>query len=124
MRRRQFGDDGIKFDAGKGANRPRRRLAVAAGEHCGVLGHVAPPNRRLERLPKGLDTSVAAGESEVQVPRTRPAYPEEFRPRGDQAGPARGQASASAREGSGDLYVTLRNWLKAEKAERGGARAA
>jgi len=59
MRRRQFGDDGIKFDAGKGANGPRRRLAVAAGQHCGVLGHVAPPNRRLQRLPQGLDTSVA-----------------------------------------------------------------
>jgi transposase len=47
------------------------------------------------------------------VPRTRPPYPEEFRR------VAGRQAAAQAGEGSGISDVTLRHWLKEEKAARG-----
>jgi transposase len=60
-----------------------------------------------------------AGESEVQVPRTRPAYPEEFRREAIKLALLGDKPHYKLAKDLGISDVTLRNWLRQEKAERG-----
>jgi transposase len=57
------------------------------------------------------------------VPRTRPPYPEEFRREAIRLAQLGDQRQHRLAKSLGISDVTLRNWLKAERAERGGARA-
>src|SRR5215211_6503156 len=60
-----------------------------------------------------------AGESEVQVPRTRPPYPEEFRREAIRLALLGDKPQRQLARDLGISEVTLRNWVKQEKAERG-----
>jgi transposase len=60
-----------------------------------------------------------AGESEVQVPRTRPPYPEEFRREAIRLALLGDKPQRQLAKDLGISDVTLRNWLKQERAERG-----
>jgi transposase len=60
-----------------------------------------------------------AGESEVQVPRTRPPYPEEFRREAIRLAQLGDQSQRKLARSLGISDVTLRHWLKDEKAARG-----
>jgi transposase len=53
------------------------------------------------------------------VPRTRPAYPEEFRREAIRLAQLGDKPQRQLAKDLGISDVTLRNWLKAEKAERG-----
>jgi transposase len=53
------------------------------------------------------------------VPRTRPAYPEEFRREAIRLAQLGGKPQRQLANDLGISDVTLRNWLKAEKAGRG-----
>jgi transposase len=59
-----------------------------------------------------------AGESEVQVPRTRPAYPEEFRREAIKPALLGDKPQRKLAKDLGISDVTLRNWPKQERAER------
>ena len=82
-----------------------RKLQTADG--------VAPVSTTLERFRS------QAGESEVQVPRTRPPYPEEFRREAIRLAQLGDKPQRKLAKDLGISEVTLRNWLKQEKAERG-----
>jgi len=77
------------------------------------LTGVAPVSTTLERFRS------QAGESEVQVPRTRPPYPEEFRREAIRLAQLGDKPQRKLAKDLGISEVTLRNWLKQEKAERG-----
>ena len=61
----------------------------------------------------------SAGESEVEVPRTRPPYPEEFGREVIRLARLGDQPQRKLARSLGISDVTLRSWLKAEKADRG-----
>jgi transposase len=56
---------------------------------------------------------------EVQVPRTRPPYPEEFRREAIRLAQLGDKPQRKLAEDLGISDVTLRNWLKQEKAAQG-----
>jgi transposase len=74
---------------------------------------VAPFSTTLERF------RLIAGESEVQVPRTRPPYPEEFRREAIRLAQLGDKPQRKLAKDLGISDVTLRHWLKEEKAARG-----
>jgi transposase len=78
-----------------------------------ALGGVAPFSTTLERF------RLIAGESEVQVPRTRPPYPEEFRREAIRLAQLGDKPQRKLAKDLGISDVTLRHWLKEEKAARG-----
>lgn len=59
------------------------------------------------------------GESEAQVPRTRPPYPEEFRREAIRLAQMGDKPQRKLARDLGISDVTLRNWLKEEKAAKG-----
>src|SRR5829696_9574999 len=59
------------------------------------------------------------GGSEVQVPRTRPPYPEGFRREAIKLALLGDKPQRQLAEDLGISEVTLRNWIKQERAERG-----
>jgi transposase len=59
------------------------------------------------------------GEVRFQVPRTRPPYPEEFRREAIRLAQLGDKPQRQLAEDLGISDVTLRNWIKQEKAERG-----
>lgn len=59
------------------------------------------------------------GESEVQAPRTRPPYPEEFRREAIRLARLGDEPHSRLAKDLGISDVTLRNWLKEVKASRG-----
>src|SRR5215211_1715779 len=77
------------------------------------LSGVAPFWRTLERFRS------QAGESEVRVPRTRPPYPEEFRREAIRLALLGDKPQRQLAKDLGISDVTLRNWIKQERAERG-----
>src|SRR5918999_3003405 len=79
---------------------------------CGIRG-VAPVSTTLGRF------RWQAGESEVRVPRTRPPYPEEFRREAIRLALLGDKPQRQLAKDLGISDVTLRNWIKQEKAERG-----
>jgi transposase len=60
-----------------------------------------------------------AGESEVQVPRTRPPYPEEFPREAIRLARLGDKPQRKLAKDLGISDVTLRNWLKEDRAQRG-----
>jgi transposase len=78
-----------------------------------VARGVAPVSTTLERFRS------KAGESEVRVPRTRPPYPEEFRREAIRLALLGDKPQRQLARDLGISDVTLRNWLKQERAERG-----
>jgi transposase len=59
------------------------------------------------------------GEGEAQVPRTRPPYPEQFRREAIRLAQLGDKPQRKLARDLGISDVTLRNWLKQEKTERG-----
>jgi transposase len=78
-----------------------------------AVNGVAPFSTTLERF------RLIAGESEVQVPRTRPPYPEEFRREAIRLAQLGDKPQRKLAKDLGISDVTLRHWLKEEKAARG-----
>jgi transposase len=102
-----------------------RSRRLAAGPHSRILPlqtRTGSPAR--ERGDAPVSTTLGrfrsqAGESEVQVPRTRPPYPEEFRREAIRLALLGDKPQRQLAKDLGISDVTLRNWLKQERAERG-----